>query len=182
MPGSPLNALAVEPPFTEIFLVDLEPTKTSRLREQIGDRKDVHVFEGDCNEILLRDVFPKIRFEDYRRALCVLDPYGLHLNWEVIAAAGKSKAMEIFLNFPVADINRNVLWNDPSRVSEAQAARLTAFWGDESWRDVAYSSEGEMFGYLHKQPNEVVAEAFRKRLQDRSPCFKFVPAAVADAE
>ena len=174
VPGSPLNALAVEPPFTEIFLVDLEPTKTSRLRDQIGDRKNVHVFEGDCNEILLRDVFPKIRFEDYRRALCVLDPYGLHLKWEVIAAAGKSKAMEIFLNFPVADINRNVLWNDPSRVSAAQAARLTAFWGDDSWREVAYSSEGDMFGHLHKQPNEVVAEAFRKRLKQIA-CFEFVP-------
>ncbi len=172
--GSPLNALAIEPPFKEVFLVDLEPTKTGRLREVTGDRNDVHVFEGDCNEILLRNVFPKIRFQDYRRALCVLDPYGLHLNWEVIAAAGESKATEIFLNFPVADINRNVLWKNPSRVSAAQAARLTAFWGDESWREVAYSSEGELFGYVHKQPNEVVAEAFRKRLQQVAG-FKFVP-------
>ena len=172
--GSPLNALAIEPPFKEIFLIDLEPSKTSRLRELVAGRSDVHVLEGDCNDILLRSVFPTIRYENYRRALCVLDPYGLHLNWDVIAAAGKSKAMEIFLNFPVADINRNVLWNDPSRVSEAQAARLTAFWGDESWRDVAYSSEGELFGDLHKQPNEVVAEAFRKRIQDVGG-FKFVP-------
>lgn len=172
--GSPLNALAVKPPFNHVFLVDLEPTKTGRLRELIGERSGVHVYEGDCNDILLRSVFPKIRFEDYRRALCVLDPYGLHLKWEVIAAAGKSKAMEIFLNFPVADINRNVLWNDRSRVSDAQAARLTAFWGDESWREVAYSSEGELFGDLHKQSNTVVAEAFRQRLQDVAG-FKFVP-------
>lgn len=172
--GSPLNALAVEPPFKEIFLIDLKPTKTGRLRELIGPRNDVHVFEGDCNDILLERVFPEIRYERFRRALCVLDPYGLHLNWEVIAAAGKSNAIEIFLNFPVADINRNVLWNDPSRVSAAQAARLTAFWGDESWCEVAYSSEGELFGDLHKESNEVVAEAFRKRLQDVAG-FKFVP-------
>ena len=172
--GSPLNALAVKPPFKEIFLIDLEPTRTGRLRELIGPRSDVQVFEGDCNDILLQSIFPKIRYEKYRRALCVLDPYGLHLNWEVIAAAGKSNAMEIFLNFPVADINRNVLWNDPSRVSGAQADRLTAFWGDESWREVAYSSEGELFGDLHKQSNEIVAEAFRDRLQQVAG-FKFVP-------
>ncbi len=173
--GSPLNALAIEPPFDEIFLIDLKPSKTGRLREVVGPRNDVHVFEGDCNGILLEKVFPGIRYEEFRRALCVLDPYGLHLNWEVIAAAGKSKAMEIFLNFPVADMNRNVLWNEPSRVSPTQAARLTAFWGDESWREVAYSSEGELFGDVHKQPNEAVAEAFRRRLQDIGG-FKFVPA------
>jgi three-Cys-motif partner protein len=172
--GSPLNALAIKPPFKEIFLIDLEPAKTSRLREVIGDRKDVHILEGDCNTLLLETVFPKVRYEKYRRGLCVLDPYGLHLNWKVIETAGKSRAIEIFLNFPIADINRNVLWNDSARVSPEQAARLTAFWGDESWREIAYSSEGELFGYRHKEPIEVVAEAFRNRLQQVAG-FEFVP-------
>jgi three-Cys-motif partner protein len=130
--GSPLNALSIEPPFKEFFLIDLEPRKTGRLREVIGERKDVHILEGDCNRLLLETVFPTIRYEKYRRALCLLDPYGLHLNWEVMQTAGRSQLIEIFLNFPVADINRNVLWNDPAKVSEKQAARMTAFWGDES--------------------------------------------------
>src|ERR1700731_1724210 len=174
IPGSPLNALAVDPPFKEFFLIDLESSKASRLQEQVGMRSDVHILKGDCNELLLQKGFPTILYEKYRRALCVLDPYGLPLRWEVIEAAGKSGAIEIFLNFPVADINRNVLWNDPLRVSETQAARLTAFWGNESWRNVAYSSEGELFGHLHKQPNEVVAEAFRERLRTAGG-FTFVP-------
>ena len=38
-----------------------------------------------------------------------------------------------------------------------------------------HSSEGELFGDLHKESNEVVAEAFRKRLQQVAG-FKFVPA------
>lgn len=173
--GSPLNALEIDPPFQEVVLIDLEPTKTGRLREVVGSRKGVSIFEGDCNHILLKQVFPSIRYEEFERALCVLDPYGLHLNWTVIAAAGGSRSMEIFLNFPVSDINRNVLWRDPARVSPGQAARLTKFWGDESWRDIAYSTEGELFGDFHKQPNEVVAEAFRKRLQEKAG-FKFVPA------
>jgi three-Cys-motif partner protein len=67
-----------------------------------------------------------------------------------------------------------VLWKNPNLVSETQCARLTAFWGDESWRDVAYSSEGELFGDVHKQPNEAVAEAFRSRLLKETG-FKFVP-------
>jgi three-Cys-motif partner protein len=172
--GSPLNALAVDPPFSEIFLIDLEPTKTARLREVIGDDARVQVFQGDCNKILLERILPTIDYKQYRRALCVLDPYGLHLDWDVIRAAGKSEAIEIFLNFPVADMNRNVLWKNPELVSETQVARLAAFWGDDSWRDVAYSSEGELFGDVHKQPNEVIADAFRSRLLKKAG-FKFVP-------
>jgi hypothetical protein len=46
------------------------------------------VYEGDCNRVLLEDVFPKVRYEDYRRALCILDPYKLNPDWTVVAKAG----------------------------------------------------------------------------------------------
>src|SRR3990170_2108884 len=113
IPGSPLNALAVDPPFCEYYLVDLDGGKADLLRGAIGDRKDVHVLEGDCNDILIREVFPKVKYKEYRRGLCLLDPYGLDLNWEVIATAGAMRSIEIFLNFPVMDMNRNVLWSNP---------------------------------------------------------------------
>jgi three-Cys-motif partner protein len=96
--------------------------------------------------------------------LCILDPYGLHLNWTVIAAAGQMKTMDIFLNFPVADINRNVLWRDPEGVDDLQKARMTAFWGEDSWRNSAY--QPDLFGNPDKQSNEAIAEAFRKRLKE----------------
>ena len=41
-----------------------------RFRELVGPRSDVHVFEGDCNNILFQDVFPKIRYENFRRGSC----------------------------------------------------------------------------------------------------------------
>jgi three-Cys-motif partner protein len=62
-------------------------------------------------------------------------------------------------------MNRNVLWHDPEKVSAAQIARMTAFWGDVSWRNVAYQTTGNLFNYPEKEPNQVVAEAFRQRLQ-----------------
>jgi three-Cys-motif partner protein len=54
-------------------------------------------------------VFPPIRFENFNRALCLLDPYGLHLDWQVMLQAGKSRAVDMFLNFPVMDMNRNAI-------------------------------------------------------------------------
>ncbi len=171
--GSPLNALNVKPPFREYFLVDIQPEKVEFLQNLVGAKPNVHVYPGDCNQILLERVFPQVRYEDYRRGLCILDPYGLDLRWLVTNAAGQMKSLDIFLNFPVEDINRNVLWRDPRRVNASQSARMTAFWGDESWRDIAYKPQG-LFGWNQKEPNEAVAEAFRLRLQTVAG-FKRVP-------
>jgi three-Cys-motif partner protein len=162
--GSPLNALLIKPPFEEYHLIDFDSEKVESLRAIAADYDNVTVYEGDCNDILLHTVFPRARYEDYRRALCLLDPYGLHLNWEAMLTAGQMKSIEIFLNFPVMDMNMNVLWKDPDKVDPQQAARLTTFWGDESWREAAYDTSGNLFGLQEKTSNEAVAEAFRQRL------------------
>ena len=137
IPGSPLNALRVKPAFREYHFIDIESAKVQSLHRIAGKRGDVTVHEGDCNEILLAEVFPRAKFADHRRALCLLDPYGLHLNWEVVYTAGEMKSIDLFLNFPVADMNRNVLWRNPDNVAAKQIGRMNAFWGDESWRKVA---------------------------------------------
>lgn len=164
--GSPLNALQVDPPFREYHFIDLDSAKVAALEEIARGRPEVHVHRGDCNDILGGTVFPRVRYEDYRRALCLLDPYGLHLRWDVIRAAGASRSIEIFLNFPVADMNRNVLWRDPTGVARADTDRMTAYWGDESWRQVAYTKERNLFGWDEKTDNDTIATAFRKRLRE----------------
>jgi three-Cys-motif partner protein len=173
--GSPLNALMIDPPFREYHLIDLEPEKVSLLNKFVKGRKNVYVYPGDCNDILLREVFPRVLFKDYRRGLCLLDPYGLHLKWEVIRRAGKMKSIDMFLNFPVADINRNVLWRNPQGVDPADIERMNAFWGDDSWRNIAYSTKENLFGYyVEKEDNETVAEGFRMRLKEVGG-FSYVP-------
>lgn len=166
IPGSPLNALRVEPPFKEYHFIEIDAVRVAGLQELVGSRKDVHVHEGDCNQILLSKVFPNVKYKQYRRGLCILDPYGLHLNWDVMQTAGQMESVDLFVNFPVADMNRNVLWRNPERTSQAQIERMNAFWGDASWRDIAYTTTGNLFGEPEKETNENVAAAFRKRLQD----------------
>jgi len=164
--GSPLNALEVQPPFKEYFLIDIAPDKVEGLRARVGDRRDVHIMPGDCNLILLQEVFPRVRYEDYRRGLCLLDPYGLDLDWRVMATAGSMRSIEMFLNFPVLDMNRNVLWHVLEEVDPADRDRLNRFWGDDSWRRVMYSTAGNLFGWEEKSgDNETIARAFRERLR-----------------
>jgi hypothetical protein len=56
---------------------------------------------------------------------------------------------------------------------------MTRFWGDDSWRQVAWadSKQPDMFSVteLEKQPNKVIAEAFRewlKKVADLPPMSK----------
>ncbi|MFH0911871.1 MAG: three-Cys-motif partner protein TcmP [Planctomycetota bacterium] len=112
--GSPVIALEVEPAFSHYHFIDLEKKRVERLRQIAETRSDVSVYEGDCNNVLLKEVFPRCKYEDFRRALCLLDPYNLNPNWEVVQTAAEMKSIEIFLNFSIMDINRNIL----SRKSE----------------------------------------------------------------
>jgi three-Cys-motif partner protein len=167
--GSPTRALRVRPPFDGFFFIDLDEGKTEYLRQQCEGRANVTIYTGDCNEHLVRDVLPKIKYELYTRALCLLDPYGTHLSWDVIQTAGKSRAIDMVLNFPVMDMNRNAIWRNPSGVRPVELERMNRFWGDDSWRKVAYveSAQQSLFSPpdLVKQDNETIAAAFRDRLR-----------------
>lgn len=166
IPGSPQIAVDTEPPFRDYHFIDLDGTKVENLRSLFQGRSNVHIYEGDCNRIMLEQVFPKVRYEDYRRGLCLLDPYGLHLDWEVIRTAGQMQVFDVFLNFPIMDMNMNVFWKNPEGVDEADITRMNAFWGNDSWRKVAYREEQTLFGPVEeKNANETVAEAFRERLR-----------------
>jgi three-Cys-motif partner protein len=171
--GSPAIALSQE--FSHYHFVDLDGTRTERLRQLASGRSNVSVYEGDCNEVLLKQVFPKCRYGDYRRALCLLDPYGLNPNWDVVRTAGEMRSIEVFLNFMIMDANMNVLWADPERVPEAQILRMNTFWGDDSWRQAAYKKEAGLFGDIEeKASNSEVVTAYRQRLKDVAG-FEYVP-------
>jgi three-Cys-motif partner protein len=92
--------------------------------------------------------------------------------------AGKSRAIDMFLNFPVMDMNRNAIWRTPGAVPKDGIGRMNRFWGDESWREAAYAEhpQGNLFGTpdIIKQGNDAIVGAFRERLR-KVAGFQFVP-------
>ena len=98
VPGSALNALLVTPPFHHHYLVNLNGQPADALRRAVDGRVDVTLLEGG-NRALLEDVLPRLRQEDYRRALCVLDPCGAAPDWRVIEMAGRLKTIDLFVAF-----------------------------------------------------------------------------------
>jgi three-Cys-motif partner protein len=173
--GSPLMILKIEPGFNHYHFIEMKPERAEKLRQVTRDRDNVSIYEGDCNSVLIKEVFPQCRYQDFRRALCLFDPYELNPKWEVVLTAGRMKSIEIFLNFMIMDANRNILWSNPDAVSPVQVERMNAFWGDESWRQVAYESRSGLFGdMLEKTTNEAMIKAYRSRLKEIAG-FQFVP-------
>ena len=178
VPGSPSNALNLDKPFKKYHFIDLNNLKVAELERMAKERDNVKVYNGDCNKILPDKILPLIDYGKYKRALCILDPYGLHLNWEIIKTAGAMKSIEIFLNFPVMDINMNVLKHDIRKVAPEQIERMNAFWGDESWKNIGYvkSNQQVLFGeeVNEKTSNVELEKGFRNRLKEVAG-FKYVP-------
>jgi three-Cys-motif partner protein len=175
--GSPARALKITPPFDGFYFIDMNKDKTAHLETLCTGRTDVEIHTGDTNPFL-KKLLPTIRYTDYKRALCLLDPYGLHLDWEVIRLAGQSGAVDMFLNFPIMDMNRNAFWREPEKASPADIARMNRFWGDESWRQIGYVASKQQSLFFdpdtEKQSNGVIAAAFRDRLK-KVAGFKYVP-------
>ena len=176
VPGSPLIALDVSPPFSEYHFIDSDPARARQLRKLAGSRKDVFIYARDCNEVLLKDIFPRARYESYRRAICLLDPYNIGLEWKVIETAAKMRSVEVFLNFMIMDVNRNALTRDPRKARPEKVAQMTRFCGTDEWLDVGYDKQEGLFGESTpiKVSNERVAEWFRGRLIHDAG-FSYVP-------
>lgn len=176
IPGSPLNALEVNPPFTEYHFIDLVEKRADVFRQIAKKNPNVHAYLGDCNEILVTKIFSALTYDSFKRALCILDPYGLQLKWETIKAAADMKTIDIFINFPIMDINRNVLFEDPAKAKQEDIERMNAFWGDESWKQLLYREQETLFGETHHvriEDYQALAKEFCKRL--RQAGFNDVP-------
>lgn len=174
--GSAMLALGIQPPFDELHFVEADHTKATALRQNTRQDIRVRVHEGDANVLLTTAILPRCKFEDYARALCLLDPYGLSVDWRVLHQIGQMGSVEIFFNFMVVGANRNVLWKRPNLVPPERLELMDRVWGDRSWQETLYERQEDLFGPTHprKLPNEQVAEAYRQRLR-KVAGFKYVP-------
>jgi three-Cys-motif partner protein len=173
--GSAQRMLQVQPPFHEYHFIELNTTKAQELERRTEGRSDVFVYTGDCNEILTKTVLPRCRWSDYARGLCLLDPYGLTVSWQLLTEIAEAKSFEIIFNFMIVGANRNVFWKHPERLTPERLALADRVWGDRSWTNAVYRQIPGLFGPMpEKVPNEDVVQAYCERLRSIAG-FAYVP-------
>jgi three-Cys-motif partner protein len=170
--------LSVTPPFGAYYFVDFDESKVEAMKKACADRENAFVICGDANTVLPEIVFPKVRWDEFERGLCFLDPYRILLSWDVILAAARQKTLELFIHFPTMDVQRNALCLDRSKVRPSDRDRMTKMWGDQTWEKHAFAQTPGLFGPIEtKLPIDKLLEAFCNRLREIAK-FKFVSKAV----
>jgi len=173
--GSPRIALTVQRPFRSYTFIEKSSwrvQKLQRFQEEFPDR-DIRIREGDCNRIIVTDITLHIRYERFNRGLIFLDPFGMDVEWSTIERIAETRALEIFLNFPVMALNRTVLPNDPNALTQAQIERMNRFWGSTDWRDDIYEEVPTLFGpvpmKIRSTTGERLGRLFKNRLEEVFP-------------
>ena len=70
-----------------------------------------------------------------RRGVLFLDPFGTQVAWKTIQKIASLNALDLWILFPASAVARLLPLNqEPEKISEQWAKRLTEFYGNENWR------------------------------------------------
>ncbi len=137
--GSAQIAIEVEPSFDQYLFVEKKTAyiqELEKLRSQFPNKADqINIVPGDAN-VVLKDWCQRT---DWRtnRAVIFLDPYGMAVEWSTIEAIADTRAVDLWLLFPLGQaVNR--LLTRSGLPSGAWAERLTRFFGTEEWKEAFY--------------------------------------------
>lgn len=173
--GSPRVALNLQYPFHSYTFIEKTPWRVQRLRELQAEfpQQKIRILEGDCNQIITTEITPNIRYERFNRGLIFLDPFGMDIEWSTLKQIAETRALEVFINFPVMALNRTVLPNNPYTLTDAQIERMNRFWGSTEWREDIYEEVPTLFGTIEMKAQRTtgrqLGQLFRQRLGEIFP-------------
>lgn len=133
--------------------------------------RDIRVEQGDANSEI-----QKLCAKNWsgRRAVLFLDPYGMQVEWQTIEAIAKTKAIDLWLLFPLG-IGVSRLLTRSGEIPQAWQTRLDKLLGTTTWYEDLYKVEyqRDLFGNeqerVIKATNETIARYFTDRLRTIFP-------------
>lgn len=144
--GSPVAALSLEKPFSRYVFVELDDERVEVLKKLKGEfpNRQIKVIQEDCNSYLQRMVNDEnVEWKEWR-AVVFLDPFGMQVPWATVQALARTKAIEVFINFPVGMAIQRLL-KTSADFSTKERAKLDAYFGDSSWFDLLYEKRATLF-------------------------------------
>jgi three-Cys-motif partner protein len=169
--GSARLALKTNPRFDKYIFIE----RSRAYCEQLESLKtefpllaaDIDIKQGDANAVLKNLC---ARNWDQRRAVLFLDPYGMQVEWETIAAVADTKAIDLWLLFPLG-IGVNRLLTRSGEIPQSWRYRLNVLLGTENWFQEFYEVEttpslfGDPAERVVKASIETIGGYFNERLR-----------------
>jgi three-Cys-motif partner protein len=181
--GSPLVALKIEPQFDGYYFIE---KNSARIRDKIKPLKNqfpskaIHIHHGDCNDVLLKEIIPQFSMLPSVMGFVFLDPYGIQVCFETIKDIAGAKIFDIFVNFSVMGIYRQLRGKPPVG---NEAKKISQVMGCEDWVSAAYAKNLQLTLLDGYEPSPIklnniasnLAELYRRQL---NTCFPHVSKAI----
>lgn len=189
--GSARMALQVQPGFDRYIFIEQNADRCDELRrmaEDFPERADrITTQRGEANAAI-QELCAKNWHAPRKasRAVLFLDPYGLQVSWETIEAVASTRAIDLWLLFPLGMGVNRMLKRD-GEIPEAWRRRLDQLLGTDSWYEAFYEvSEvqtlfGEVETHAKVASTETIARFFQRRLREVFPAVSDSPCVLSNS-
>ena len=144
--GSARVALKVEPQFDVYIFIEKDKDRFSELQKLKDDfphlRDRIELVRADGNTHV-QELCQYNWLHSGRRAVLFLDPYGMAVKWQTIEAIANTKAIDLWLLFPIGVAVNRLLRND-GQIDESIRKTLDEFFGTIDWFDEFYKESEEL--------------------------------------
>ncbi len=177
--GSAKVALECKPGFHKYIFIEKDEDKVNALLDviknehaEMGDEGKVSVMKGDAN-VEIRKICKAVDWRK-RRAVIFLDPYGMEVEWQTIETIAQTKAIDLWILFPLGVSVNRLLKND-GNISESWSVMLDKIFGTHEWYERFYRKRGQqtLFGTeekIEKTANfDKIAQFYIERLKTIFP-------------
>ncbi len=171
--GSPHVALELEIPFTDYIFIEVDQNRLNQLKELKNNydskSRRIYLRKRDCNDYL-RELLKDIQWKQWRGVI-FMDPFGMQVPWDTIAEIGRTKAIEVFINFPVGMAIQRLLKRS-GKFTPAERNKLDQYFGTDEWYDLLYEPGQDLFGENTtkiQEAGDVLVKWYRQRLQSVFP-------------
>ncbi len=174
--GSARIALQIEPRFDKYIFIERHRKhviELHKLKDEFPDlRDDIIIKKADANGSII-DLCTKRSWAN-RRAVMFLDPYGMQVSWQTIKAIASTKAIDLWLLFPLG-IGVNRLMQRDGNISLVRRRHLDNMFGTTDWFEAFYRPRQERGLFddsvgMEKVANfDSIAEYFVERLKTVFP-------------
>jgi three-Cys-motif partner protein len=170
--GSARIALQVRPKFDKYIFIERDAQRTAELEklktEYTDLRDDIMIINADANAYL-QDLCLHRRWSK-NRAVLFLDPFGMQVSWQTIAAIAGTKAIDLWILFPISAVNR--LLTKTGKISASWRKALDGMFGSTDWYDVFYRTReftnvfgGEQTDTVKLADFDLISQYFVNRLK-----------------
>ena len=169
--GSAVRALKTEPRFDSYVFIERSPARCKHLedlRSQFPHLSNaIQIREGEAN-LEIQALCSKNWTS--HRAVLFLDPYGMQVEWKTIDAIAKTKAIDLWLLFPLG-IGVNRLLTKSGDIPQLWERRLDLLLGTKDWYEDFYRVESTptLFGKpedrIVKARIDTIGQYFIRRLK-----------------